>query len=397
MSWAATAVVGSIAAPIIGGYMGAQGAESAAETSAASTDRATRLQQQMYLQGRSDLQPWMNVATGEPQYNRLYDPASFDTGTQEGLVAFSDFVTAQARGDVDAQGYALTGVGAREVTGYGEGGALSQLAGYGRSQVAPGEYIPESAIPEYDPRSAIQGFDVAGDQPAYDRLTDITQDPSYQFRKTEQDRAINRNMAGMGKLMSGNRLEELMARSGDLASQEYGNAYQRNIQDYEIGRGREATGYARDLTGFEQNRLAEESRYGRDVTAYNAASQREALGYGRGVDAYGRAYGEEADYLNRLSNLSNVGQTTATNMAGMGSNAATAMGANIIAGGSARAAGQLGQTAAWTGALGDLASLGTQYSMSQNQPSYTTGAGGSYGYNYPQGVPTNEWVNNPRY
>ena len=47
MTWGVTAVVGSIAAPIIGGYMGAQGAEGAAETSAASTDRATRLQQQM--------------------------------------------------------------------------------------------------------------------------------------------------------------------------------------------------------------------------------------------------------------------------------------------------------------------------------------------------------------
>jgi hypothetical protein len=376
MTWGVAAVVGTIAAPIIGGYMGAQGAEGAAETSAASTDRATQLQQQMYLQGRSDLQPWMNVATGEPQYNRIYDPEPPRAGSPEDLVAFSEFVTAQARGEVDAQGYALNNLGAREVTGYGEGGALGQLAGYGRSQVAPGEYIPESAIPEYDPRSAIQGFDVTGDQPAYGRLTDITQDPSYQFRKAEQDRSINRNMAGMGKLMSGNRLEELMARSGDLASQEYGNAYQRNIQDYEIGRGREATGYARDLTGFEQNRLAEESRYGRDITAYNAASQREALGYGRGVDAYGRAYGEEGDYLNRLSNLSNVGQTTATNMAGMGANAANTMGANIIAGGGARAAGQLGQTAAWTGALGDLTSLGTQYFMNQpSQQSYTTAPG----------------------
>jgi hypothetical protein len=121
--------------------------------------------------------------------------------------------------------------------------------------------------------------------------------------------------------------------------------------------------------------LAEESRYGRDVTAYNAASQREALGYGRGVDAYGRAYGEEGDYLNRLSNLSNVGQTAATNMAGMGANAANTMGANIIAGGGARAAGQLGQTAAWTGALGDLTSLGTQYLMNQPPQNYTTAPG----------------------
>jgi len=374
MTWGATAVVGSIAAPVIGGYMGAEATREAADISSASDERAAQIQQDMYLQGRRDLQPWMDVATGAPTYNQVYDPTA-PRQTPEDIVDFSNFVLAQARGEVDAQGYALNATGAREVTGYGEGGALSQLAGYGRSQVSPEDYIPGSAIPEFAPQSDVRDFDVRGDQPEYNRLADITQDPSYQFRKAEQDRAINRNMAGMGKLMSGNRLEELMARSGDLASQEYSAGYGRNIQDYELERAREAAGYGRDLTGFEQNRLAESSRYGRDVDAYNAAASREALGYGRGVDAYGRAYGQEADYLNRLTGLANVGQSSASNIAGMGANTAGIMGANIAASGSAQAAGRLGETAAWTGALGDLASLGTQYAMSPSPQNYTTPPG----------------------
>lgn len=401
MTWAGTAIIGGIGGSIVGGYLGAEGSRDAANIQSAANERDMRLQQQMYLQGRQDLQPWMDVATGAPTYNQLYDPAAYDPAsgdlTTEDLLNRTAFITAQAMGQVDAEGYALNELGAREVTGYGEGGALSQLAGYGRGDIAPGDYIPGSAIPEYAPGSNILDFGVAGNQPEYNRLADITQDPSYQFRKSEQDRAINRNMAGMGKIMSGNRLEELMTRSGDLASQEYGAAYGRNIQDYELERAREATGYGRDLTGFEQNRLAEASRYGRDIDAYNAAASQEALGYGRGVDAYGRAYGQEADYLSRLSGLASGGQSTATNVAGMGMNTAAGMGANITASGEAQAAGTLGQTGAWTGALGDLTALGTTYATNRNQPTFTTGAGGSYGWNFPGGISPNQYQNMPQY
>ena len=124
---------------------------------------------------------------------------------------------------------------------------------------------------------------------------------------------------------------------------------------------------------------------------------RENLLYGRGVDEYGRQYGAETDYLNRLANLSNVGQQTAMGMGRMGTQTAANIGANTIGAGNTQAAAQMGQASAWQNAIGDFTTLGTQYAMNQSQPSYTTGAGGSYGYNYPQGIPTNEWVNNPRY
>lgn len=385
MTWGMTAVAG---ATLVGGYLGAEGAQDAAQISADASARASQLQYDQYLQNRQDLMPWMDVARGNQE--RQFNPEQFDPYNPEEAVRF---IQAMRAGEVDQQGYSLDESGER----VGGAGALGELAGYGRSDVLSGDYIPASDVPSFAPSSDIQDFNIRGDQPVFDPTVDMERDPGVAFRRQEQERAINRNMAGMGKLLSGNRMEELMARGGDLASQEYGQAYGRNLGEYELGRAREATGFARDLTGFEQNRLAEEARYGRDVTGYNAEMARENLLYGRGVGEYGRQYGSETDYLNRLASLSKVGQQTALGVGNMGTQAAASVGANTIGAGNAQAAAQMGQASAWQNAIGDFTTLGTQYAMNQNQPSYTTGAGGSYGYNYPQGVPTNEWVNNPRY
>lgn len=398
MTWGMTAIAGST---LVGGYLGAEGAQSAAATSAAATDRASALQMEQYQQNRQDLMPWMDVAVG----TRL--PTGINQQTAELLarqrsgeqLSREEMVQlATAMGPMVAAGVTDADINqAIQHISEPQQGTLQELAGYGGSRTLTGDYIPESDVPAFAPGSDIQDFDVRGDQPVFDPTIDMERDPGVAFRRQEQERAVNRNMAGMGKLLSGNRMEELMARGGDLASQEYGQAYGRNLGEYELGRAREATGFSRDLTGFEQNRLAEEARYGRDVTGYNAEMARENLLYGRGVGEYGRQYGAETDYLNRLANLSNVGQQTAVGMGQMGAQTAANVGANAISAGSTQAAAQMGQASAWQNAIGDFTALGTQYAMNQNQPSYTTGAGGSYGYNYPQGVPTNEWVNNPRY
>jgi hypothetical protein len=246
MSGMITATVGGA---VLGSVIGAKGAEGAAETQAGASRYAADIGQQQYEQTREDLMPWQRA--GES--------------------------------------------------------ALAQYSGYGRSQVDPSQYIPQSAIPQYDP------------------TVDLTQDPSYQWRQAEQERMINRNMAGMGKVTSGNRLEEIMRRSGEMASQEYGAARARGIEDYTIGRGIEA----------EQ--------------------------YGRGIDEYGRAYGEESDYLNRLAALSKVGQTTATGMGQFGAASAAQQGAAAQQAAAAQAAGQIGTASAWQGAIGDISSIAGRY------------------------------------
>lgn len=243
-----------------------------------------------------------------------------------GAVLGSAYIGSKASGDAAQSSADAAGVSARlqneqyqqtreDLTPYRDAAnaALPQLTNYGPSKVSEGDYIPASNIPEFNP-----------DQ------FDLYKDPSYDWRVSEQERAINRNMAGMGQVTSGNRLEEIMARSGQMASQEYGAARGRWVGDYNINRANEATGYA------------------------------------RGVDAYGRAYGQEGDYLNRLAALSNIGQTATQAGGQFGATAAANAGNAAIAAGQAQAAGQIGQANAITGAVGDLTSL---YAMNQySQP-----------------------------
>ena len=199
----------------------------------------------------------------------------------------------------------------------GQGGSLYKFADYGQSKVDPNIY---GNIPQFDSTQF-----------------DIYKDPSYEWRQDEQDRAINRNMS-IGKIASGNRLNEIMERSGKMASQEYGNAYGRMLTDYGVQRENENTQY------------------------------------GRNVSNYGRNYQQEGDYLNRLASLSNIGQSATNTGATAGANAAYAGGQAIQNAGNAQAAGTIGQANAISGAVGDMTSL---YAMSQYGGNPYTNYGGA--------------------
>lgn len=399
-------VAGAVAVGTLGaGYLGAEAARDAAATSAGAAERAAALSAEQYQQSRQDLAPYRDVATGQVT-GTTFNEAGYDTALDQYNQELMDIKGSFGSdpGGLAQEAAAIEGLGRQPsrqdftTTDYA-GGTLNQLAEYGRSQVSPGDYIPASDVPQFGDylgglpqiRSDIPEFNVQGDQPTYDPNFDMYQDPGVRFRQQEQARAIDRGMAGMGKTFSGNRLEELMSRSGDLASQEYAAAEARNIRNYELGRQREQEGYGRGLTGYEAQRQREAGGYGRDVDAYgreyglatdryNAATGRENLLYGRGVSDYSRAYGQEGDYLNRLANLSNIGQTTASTTAALGANAAANQGAYIQGAGNTAAAAQIGGASAWQSALGDLTSLGTQYLRNQPAP-YSP----NYNLNAPQG------------
>lgn len=293
--------------------IGSEGAKAGAQAGADSATAAAQLSWDQYVQSRQDLSPYREVAVGKEIYgNRAaYDDKLAAWQAENPDYSFSPF---------DRSGRPPPRPGNYdEVTGY-TGGALNTLSEYGPSQVDEANYIPPSAIPEFDSTQF-----------------DIYKDPSYEWRAGEQERGINRNMAGMGKVTSGNRLEEIMKRSGEMASQEYSAAHGRMVDDYNIRRANEATGYA------------------------------------RGVDSYGRAVGREGDYLNRLASLSNIGQTATTSGAGYGATSAANTGNAMIAAGQAQAAGRVGQANAWSGMFGDLTSL---YAMNKYGGSPYTNYGG---------------------
>jgi hypothetical protein len=127
----------------------------------------------------------------------------------------------------------------------------------------------------------------------YDPFTmdKFQQDPGYAFRMKEGLRALENTAAARGGLLSGNAMRGLTRYGQGLASEEFGNAFNR----------------------------------------YQA---------------------ERAARLNPLQSLAGMGQTTAANVAGQAGQFGQAMGANIIGAGNARASGYMGTANAISNALG---------------------------------------------
>jgi hypothetical protein len=141
------------------------------------------------------------------------------------------------------------------------------------------------------------------------RPEQLTTDPGYGFRLSEGLKALERSAAARGNLLSGGTGKALVGYGQEAASQEYGNAFNRGL------------------------------------TEYNALRQR------------------EADQYNRLAGMAGVGGTTAQQINAAGQNFAGQSGQNLLAGGQAaaqgmlgaagaRASGYIGGANALTGALG---------------------------------------------
>ena len=152
----------------------------------------------------------------------------------------------------------------------------------------------------FDPNSLMRNFGAA----------DFQTDPGYSFRLSEGLKALDRQAAARGGMMSGAALKAAGRFGGDLASQEYGNAFNR----------------------FQTNRASQ-------AGLYTDALNRERT---RQMDEYGRL----SDFTTRGANAAaNTGTTAAaygTNAANLMSQGAQAMGQGVIGAGQAAAAGQIG-------------------------------------------------------
>ena len=127
---------------------------------------------------------------------------------------------------------------------------------------------------------------------------DYQADPGYAFRLSEGQKALDRQAAARGGLISGGALRAAQRYGQEMGSQEFGNAYNRAL------------------------------------TGYNAEVARENQLY------------------NRQAALAGIGQT-ATNLVGTaGQNYATSAGNLMTGGAAAQAAGQVGAANALTGGLG---------------------------------------------
>lgn len=146
-------------------------------------------------------------------------------------------------------------------------------------------------------------------------------DPSYQFRKQQGMDGLQSSAAAGGSLLSGAALKSLNQYNSNLASQEYGNAWQRDQA--------------------EKNNL------------FNV------LGSNRSQD-YQLFSNEDARKYNQYANLAGVGQQTATQLGQFGANNAAQQGDFAINGANAQANGLIGSTNAKVNGMGNILGLGAK-------------------------------------
>ena len=175
---------------------------------------------------------------------------------------------------------------------------------------------------------------------ANERFVFNQDDPSYQFRLQEGQKALERNRAAQGIISGGRPLKELTRYSQDYASTEYGKAFDRFLQTQQ-----QRAGTLGQLAGF-------------GLTAGTTAGGNLVRGaeYGGniGFDAARTAGGLRTDAAQFGANaqMNTAGRVADNNIQGQ-----------IAAGGfrtdaaAARGAGKVGSANAWTGALGGIANV----------------------------------------
>ena len=121
----------------------------------------------------------------------------------------------------------------------------------------------------------------------------LGQDPGYAFRLSEGQKALDRQAAARGGLISGGALKAAQRYGQEMGSQEYGNAYNRALTNYNAAVAREGTGY---------NRLAAMSGMGQTATG-NLSS----LGQSYGNTMGNIAMTGGANQANALLQQGNIG------------------------------------------------------------------------------------------
>jgi hypothetical protein len=213
---------------------------------------------------------------------------------------------------------------------------LSQLQGpYGSAKFG--------GVPGYDPASTMKNFSgVAGYDPASAMrnfgASDFQADPGYAFRLSEGMKALDRTAASRGGLLSGSTLKGAQRFGSDLASQEYGNAYNR----FQANRATQSQEYQNAFNRYQAERAAQEQNYG---------------------NAFNRFQAERTNTLAPLQSLAGVGQSATQQAQQASQNYATggtntlanygnAQASNIIGSGNARASGYVGGANAVSGGVG---------------------------------------------
>lgn len=302
MTAVATAIIGSA---VVGAAASAYASNKASKAQRDAADRASNTELAMYDQNREDMAPWREA--GGSALSQLSMLLGIQPGATAGSAGNKPVDPVLANFDRAAYLRENPDVAAAGMDPW------THFVQYGNNE-GRAFTATQAAMDANKATNTTATQDVTGNPEfgALNRrftLADMQRDPGYDFRLSEGLKGINSSAAARGGALSGGALKALTEYGQGMASQEYGNAYNR----------------------------------------YNADLDRR---------------------YNRLASLAGVGQTVTQNTAQMGQQVASNIAGNTIGAGNARASGYVGGANAIGGGLSDLASM---YYMNRQRPTYPGG------------------------
>jgi hypothetical protein len=327
------ALLGGIGS-IIGGTKEAEAARDAANIQAQAAREGSDRLYNMYQQQRQMVEPWRQAGMGSlSQLQNLMGfrspaPVKPEMPQRDQFANYADYDNAMIDHKANMQQYD------RAVKEYGTKQQDPSFGSFTRPQTVGGVSAAD-AYQKYGAPISIGGMDPSAAYSKYAQPldVDVTQDPGYQFRLQEGQKALEQSAAAKGGFFSGQTGKDLMKFGQGLASQEYGSAYDRAARDRQFGLG-----------------------------AYGQAYGQQMAGQQMGLSSYAQAYNQQAAERNRIANtlasLSGAGQQAAGQAGQWGGQAARGMGQYGMAGAQAQGQGLMGQAEAQAGTLQDLTRLG---------------------------------------
>lgn len=334
----------------ITGKTGAKAAEKAGNLQADSSKYAADLAQKQFEQTRQDQMPWLNA--GKNALGQLQNYVANDKPYQDGY------------GDMLKQGIGSLGFGSGNLSGSVSAGSVGSGGSFN-------DTMRKDIQANYDNGKYTGGLS----------LDDFEVDPGYQFRKAEGAAGLEGSAAAGGSLLSGAALKSLNRYNSDLASQEYGNAWQRDQaqkqQQFGVDTGLRGQDHGIFADGANRNLQASMHNSSMGLQAQIANQNYGLNALGTLMNARSQDYGifnsEDSRRYNQYANLAGVGQQAANTLGQFGANNAMNQGNAAINGANAQANGLIGAANARQQGMGNLLGLGAMALGGFGMPNATMG------------------------
>jgi hypothetical protein len=281
MTWGAVAIGG---ATLLTGAMASSAAGSASSAQANAANQAAALQKQsaddslafqreMYGQQRADIAPYRQA--GLTAQNKLLTYLGLDPSTS-GMAPVTTFDEAGYNRAMDAYygggGGGGVPAGGTFTPGYmqlatTEGGGDTYVdSKFTPAPAGAGGNVNALTMPtreQFTTATPVDQVSVDPNSPDYGKYTkdfgmsDFEADPGYAFRMAEGLKALDRQAAARGGLISGSALKASQRYGQDMASQEYGNAFNR----YQVNRSNQLNPLMA-ISGYGQQATNQLGQYG---------------------------------------------------------------------------------------------------------------------------------------